>query len=288
MKLIKTFATAFLASTLAGSAFAADLPSRKAPPVMVAPAPIFTWTGFYVGANIGYGFGASNTNVGSLVLPPPATANHFANWNGGVSQGGGVLGGGQIGFNWQALPWLVAGVEADFQAADIKSTLNTIGTMPPGNGGTTQFAQITGGSRLDWFGTVRARLGVTIAPTLLLYATGGLAYGDVKNAAAAVVVNSTGSTIFGAGALNSVRTGWTAGAGAEWAFAQNWSAKLEYLYTDLGSSNVPLASFGTSGFYYACCTFVGSNTSSTKFHTVRAGLNYRFGWGAPAAVVAKY
>ena len=128
---LKTFAAALAATIISGSAFAADLPSRKVAPVM-APVPVFTWTGFYVGVNIGYGFGGSNTITGSDVYLGnyPATVpglNAAFNGNGG-SKLNGILGGGQIGYNWQ-MGSLVAGIETDIQGAGLKSS-NALGPIP--------------------------------------------------------------------------------------------------------------------------------------------------------------
>jgi len=114
-----------------------------------------------------------------------------------------VLGGGQIGYNLQLSPLFVAGLETDFQGASSHN--------------------------LDWFGTVRARLGITpFSPNLLIYGTGGFAYGEIRNGW------NNGN---GWNTVNNVGTGWTAGGGVEWAFLPNWSAKAEYLYTDLSGSN---------------------------------------------------
>jgi len=216
----KTLSTLVLCVALAsGSALAADLPSRKAAPASEPPAPIFSWTGLYVGANVGGGWGAS--------------------YRGG-SQGY-VLGGGQIGYNLQLSPLFVAGLETDFQGASSHN--------------------------LDWFGTVRARLGITpFSPNLLIYGTGGFAYGEIRNGW------NNGN---GWNTVNNVGTGWTAGGGVEWAFLPNWSAKAEYLYTDLSGSNN--GGWGTWG---------GSRHS--KSNTVRLGLNYHFNTYAAVPIFAKY
>jgi outer membrane immunogenic protein len=213
----KTLTSAAAIALVAGSAMAADLPSRKAAPVYVpAPPPIAMWTGFYAGLNIGGGWGA----------------------NGGNNNGG-VVGGGQIGYNYQFSQFL-AGVEADIQG--------------------TSMSHGRGNISLPWFGTVRGRVGYLVTPTLLLYGTGGFAYGGVE-----------------AFNQSNTRTGWTAGGGAEWMFMPNWSAKIEYLYTDLSAGGVQ----GGWGWNY------GYNRHP-QFNTVRAGVNYHFNFGAPAPIVAKY
>ncbi|MBG0807990.1 porin family protein [Methylosinus sp. H3A] len=164
-----------LSSTIAN---AADLPSRKASPDFVPPAVAFLWTGPYAGVNVGYGF---------------TDRSGFD----------GVLGGGQLGYNVQATPLFVLGLETDFQGTDISER----------SGGPFSRRR-----RIEWFGTARGRIGVTpFAVPALFYGTGGFAYGRAQPS-------------FGG---DGVRTGWTAGGGVEWAFRPDLSAKIEYLYTDL-------------------------------------------------------
>jgi outer membrane immunogenic protein len=231
-----TLALAALLGTTALAA-AADLPSRGYAPAPVYAAPIFTWTGFYIGLNAGYG-GDKNTY----------SINGFGNVASITS--GGFIGGGQIGYNYQfAGTAFVLGLEADLQATNIQGKVTILG--------------LGIGTKLDYLGTARARLGYAFLPNALFYVTGGLAYGSVKTNVANII--SFGGT----------NTGWTAGAGIEYALTQNWSLKTEYLYVDLGKKNsllFPGLSVGVK------------NTE----HIVRAGLNYRFNWGAPSAVVAKY
>jgi outer membrane immunogenic protein len=239
-----------LMATTAHAALAADLPSRKAPPMMPPPPPPpATWTGFYFGANAGGGWIDSYAKSG------------FRNgWNGAgwvpgavidnSSSDAGVVGGGQVGYNLQIHPLFVVGVEADIQASNV-------GDNQPG-----AFGVVRG---VDWFGTARARLGTTfLGPQLLVYGTGGFAYGDIRL-----------KHPVGVGSLSQTGTGWTAGGGVEWMFAPSWSAKVEYLYTDIGASD-----------------WGGFNTLEQRVHlqTVRAGVNYHFNLFAPppAPVVAKY
>lgn len=285
----KAFTGALAAVLMSGAAMAADLPSRKAA-VEVAPAPMFTWTGFYVGVNVGYASNVSNGNYGGLQVLPPATWNHLSNWGGGTGSGGGVIGGAQVGYNFQVLSNLVAGIEADIQGSSLKSSDNTIGAMPNGNGGSTQYALVGVEKRVEWFGTLRGRLGFTIVPTFLVYATGGLAYGNVKQNVIANAWNVAGaSAVIGGGSSGSTRLGWTAGGGVEWAFLPNWSAKFEYLHTDLGSTASVLGGAGAIGGYFACCgSYAGSHTTRTSFNTFRVGVNYRFGGFGAAPVVARY
>lgn len=247
---MKRFLLGALLATTAHAALAADLPSRKAPPMLPPPPPPPMWTGFYLGANVGYGWLDNYTRANSI------TGWNGAGWVAGApnvadngSSNGGVVGGGQVGYNLQFHPAWVVGVEADIQAANI-------GDNGPSFLGTTR--------AVDWFGTVRARVGTTLfSPELLIYGTGGFAYGDVRLKHALV------------GTLGQTGTGWTAGGGLEWLFAPNWSAKVEYLYTDIGASD-----------------WGGFNNFEQRVHiqSVRAGVNYHFNLFAPppAPVMAKY
>ncbi|QGM97590.1 outer membrane protein [Methylocystis parvus] len=270
---MKKLALIAAASFAAGSAFAADLPSRKEAPVYVPPPPLITWTGFYAGVNIGGGWSANSVNPNSLAPYANNVTGAIAFLPGNSSGGntaGGVVGGGQIGYNYQMGAFLV-GLETDFQGSSMNSGGSNNYAVYPGGGaflgpvGSTWVPLTSGGNNgvsLSWIGTVRGRAGYLITPTLLAYATGGFAYGGLS-------ANANG--------YSNTRTGWTVGGGAEWLFMPNWSAKVEYLYTDLSGSG----STGAWGWNW------GYNRHP-NFHIVRAGVNYHFNWGAAAPVVAKY
>lgn len=304
------FVAAALAATVSGSALAADLPSRKAAPVMVAPAPIMTWTGFYAGLNAGYGWAAdpSTRLVGSTAFVDPALAGAFVNLPPAAALGasgvaraskGGLIGGGQIGFNYQMSPSLLVGLEADIQAVAAGATNGAIANAiniaaPPGPAGRAHISNIATSSKLDYLATVRGRFGLLATPSLLVYATGGLAFGQASASASIVqtVTNPPGPAVqpvFGAASTSATRLGWALGAGGEWKFAANWSAKLEYLYYDLGSltNNVVLTQFGPPGPALQSIT-VSQARTRLNGHVVRAGLNYHFNCCAAAPVVAKY
>jgi outer membrane immunogenic protein len=272
---------------VAGSAFAADLPSRKAPPVYIPPPPSFSWNGLYGGVNIGYGFGNGDQETGGIayitgvrnVLPGSSALGGSSNLNG-------VLGGGQVGYNWQFSPWLVFGIETDIQASDVHDTVTSSGAVQDAFGGHIQSANST--KSVDWFGTVRGRIGVTpFIPNLLIYGTGGFAYGGVNHGvgfADNFNGNFTGLSSVGTGQYDSTSTGWTAGGGIEWSPLSfpAWSVKIEYLYVDLGNTSVTgVSNTGNPAFG-------GTYSSPTRFHTVRAGLNWHFNPFAPAPIVAKY
>lgn len=289
---LKTFAATLAATTIAGSAFAADLPARKAPPAYVAPPPIMTWSGFYIGLNAGAMFGEQNStriestsllagNANAAALAALGTGTFGTN-NNGVS----FIGGAQIGWNWQAGS-LVAGLEADIQGIVGRRQQQanaTIGAV----GGATILQVVPTGGQLEWLGTVRGRLGFALSPTWLLYATGGLAYGGVSNGNNGFAqVSLAGPALAGLGVGNntsSTRLGWTVGGGAEWMISPNWSVKAEYLYYDLGTrSTFGAVTDGASGV-----TYLAYRTSQrTNGHIARLGLNYHFNWGA-APVVARY
>ncbi|MBS7545806.1 outer membrane protein [Ancylobacter oerskovii] len=193
-----------LAAAIAVPASAADL-SYPAPAAYAPPAPVFTWTGFYLGANAGYGWGEADFSDDT----------------------NGFLGGIQAGYNWQfAGSPLVVGVETDIQATNIESPTFS----------------------LDYFGTVRARLGWAV-DQFLIYGTGGFAY-------------ARGNYEIGGLSNKQTNTGWTIGAGGEYAFSPNWSVKAEYLYLDLGSE-----SYETVG---------GPIDVGTTANILRLGVNYKF------------
>jgi outer membrane immunogenic protein len=261
-------------SLLATGAMAADMAPRytKAPPVVAA---VYNWTGFYVGGNVGYSWGRSRddstlTNGAGTVL---FTSSDRANMDG-------VIGGAQIGYNWQVQNW-VWGLEADIQGSDQKGSrffTCPTGVCTPPFGVIAVFpgpaVPVTLDQKLSWFGTVRGRVGILATPTVLFYATGGLAYGEVKTtetigAAAAVFSNSD------------TRVGYTVGAGVEGVISGNWTAKLEYLWVDLGR---------TSGTFVTAIPALGGGVLSSNYSSritdniVRVGVNYKFG----GPVVAKY
>jgi outer membrane immunogenic protein len=248
------------------SALAADLGARtytKAPAMAAAN----NWSGLYIGGNVGYGWGNNSTDF--AFLPSPVEFEGDNNTTLGARSSG-VIGGAQLGYNWQ-IGSLVTGLEADIQGSGIKgsarATPTVVGTAIP-----DPISVLSSEPKLSWFGTVRGRLGVTVTPDLLLYGTGGLAYGRVD--ASANWFSSDGSFQAQAPAsVSKTKVGWTAGAGAEWMFARNWSAKLEYLYIDLGSDSAignvtinqvlnPLAAVGY--------------TWHTRENIVRVGVNYHF------------
>lgn len=274
MKKLLLGSAALVVLVTAGSAMAADLEVKA--PVYKAPvmAPVYNWSGFYVGGNLGYSFGHASTDWTIAGVPVGSTSQNMD----------GILGGLQAGYNWQSSNW-VLGLEADIQATgqqgsssiadSISTTTTTNPCLPfascPTTTTTTTTAALTNQEKLPWFGTLRGRLGLTPSDRWLVYATGGLAYGEIDtNGTLTVGVASTAVSI------NTTRVGWTVGGGIEGALWDNWTAKLEYLYIDLGS--VANTYTGIGPF-----TPITTNTHVTD-NIVRVGINYRFG----GPVVARY
>jgi len=262
MKKIMLGSVAALA--LASPAFAADMAPRmytKAAPVV---APIYNWSGFYAGIHAGYTFG-DRTTVDTTGVLPVNIGNVATGARApfvGVNRDG-FIGGGQMGWNWQAnSPW-VWGLEADISYTDVRSTTNFVTLLPPANSPLNNSLS----SRMEYFGTVRGRLGYAWDRTMI-YATGGLAYGQIENAA---VFNNAANAVQFAGSTRNTKTGYTVGGGIEHAWMANWTVKAEYLYYDLGRNDVTVAAIPGVG--------TGAYISSFKNdgHIVRAGLNYKFG-----------
>ena len=250
-----------LAALGSASALAADLGPRAYTKAPMMAAPVSSWQGFYIGGNVGYGWGGDGRTDFSF-LPDPVT---FDTLNATLdTKPKGVLGGAQIGYNWQ-MGSLVTGFEADIQGSGIKGSAQPIPAVSPVTG-PQGFVVLRANHELSWFGTVRGRLGATITPDLLLYGTGGLAYGGIKAGADLDATAEIGRDPF-ASTVNKTKAGWTAGAGAEWMFARNWSAKAEYLFVDLGKVSDTKFDGPLFGVNY---------TWHTRENIVRAGVNYHF------------
>jgi len=266
------------------------------------PPPPPLWTGLYVGLNAGGAWSASN-NVqisGADLWDNPGTGWGLASalsatsWLGGGNNGG-FIGGGQIGYNYQFTGAFVAGIEADIQGVTSNGTaVDSVGAGVDPISGFTFVTQAQVRRSLDYLGTVRGRIGFLFTPTLLAYATGGLAYGGVNLTTYHSTIDTFG--LFpgsGVGAYSDTRVGWTVGGGLEWMFNPNWSAKVEYLYYDLGHATVNksfVAGADPTGALGGAIPYAYAPYTTARFdgHVVRAGVNYHFNLGAPAPVVAKY
>lgn len=253
MKLILASFAFILASS---TAYAADAIVEE--PVAVLAPDTFSWTGGYIGVNAGY--------AGGKFKHPFALTQRFegdeiedVNSLGGSLDvtSSGFVGGVQAGYNWQFANGFVLGAEADFQGSTLKGEVSgDIGN----NFGNISFEA---GTKVQWWGTVRARLGYAATDRFLVYGTGGLAYGKVKSYYDLDLGGGNGAS----GSSSKTRAGWTVGAGAEYAITNNWTLKSEYLYTDLGKNTI--FSYTDEGTDF-------SVRNNVKFHTVRVGLNYKF------------
>ena len=256
-----------MAVSLSGAALAADIPVRtpyyKAPGV-VAPV-VYNWSGFYVGGNIGYGRMETDTTIisGTTTFPTGTVLTS--------ARSKGVLGGGQIGYNWQWGNW-VLGFEGEYDAANLNGTARSVGVGAGFSDATYQ---------AKWIGLATGRLGYAWN-NWLLYAKGGGAW----------VRNDAGSNTFTAGGTlttvtsgRETRDGWTIGGGIEWGLGNNWSAKVEYNHIDLGSATVGrTVTLSTNPVLLPVGT-VALRTGNVDIDMVKFGLNYRFNW---APVVARY
>lgn len=236
-----------LAALVAGPAMAADLPVRG--PVYKSPPPmVYNWTGFYGGVNVGYSWGRQTND---WTAPGFFAVSEGQNMNG-------VVGGVQWGYNWQIGNW-VLGTESDFQGSAQRGSTTYCVTA---GCGTTVSAE----HRMPWFGTSRTRIGYLPSQNLLLYVTGGLAYGQVRS----------DYSLFAAGLgvgqsdFKDIRAGYTVGGGIEGAFGGGWSAKLEYLWVDLGTATSTTSIGGV---------VVDTYSSRVTDNIVRIGLNYKLGGG---------
>ncbi len=276
---MRTLALAAAALVFMGSAYAADRPLTaaplKAPPLMPPP---FNWGGWYIGLNAGAGWtreSFATAPQATLVTSPFDSSTQWGTSLNGSSTTG-FTGGGQVGYNWPSTGPVVVGVEADIESfggkASNNSTFLALPIPPPSATVTNSIS-----SKTPWVATLRGRLGTTsiINPTVLVYATAGLAMGqqDVTG----VVNTSVGATqiesfLF---SISDTRFGWTAGAGIEWALTNNWSIGAEWLYINLTSSGqTSLTTFLGPG---ARATDAMSLTpSSEQLSIIRARVNYKF------------
>jgi outer membrane immunogenic protein len=248
--------TAFLA--VAVNAQAADL-RAKAPYLKAPVAMVYDWTGFYLGVNAGVGLGRNNQ---TLAVP------NFPSFEQSYLSPQGALGGVQIGYNWQTnsiVGPLVLGVEADIQGTGMRDDYTCLLTCRTAPEVTGRFDQ-----RLDWFGTVRGRVGIANGP-VLSYVTGGFAYGSVKTSVTETILGVPSGTF----TSDKTRGGWTIGSGVEAALGGGWTAKIEHLYVDLGNRS---DTFVLGGFPQKLDTEIRENI-------FRAGLNYRIGGSSAYAPV---
>ncbi|MCP4619035.1 MAG: porin family protein [Bradyrhizobium sp.] len=258
----------------ADSALAADLPAQtytKAP--VVAP-PVYNWTGFYIGGEVGGRWSDSTWRTDALLTPNGPIGNRTGDIPAGFDSSS-VRAGGYVGYNWQVSPAFVLGIEGDAAWGDNnKSRLGIPGTWSPGT--PLAFLQPDSSSvSLGWDAAVRARLGWLVAPNVMLFAAGGAAWQDVTVGASC---QNTGSwcSIARNVSFNTTKSGWTVGGGVEAKVWTNWLARVEYRYSDFGST--------AYAFFPSTIDAVYMH-HDLKTQIVSFGLAYQFGGGP---VVAKY
>ncbi len=232
-----------LIATIAGAGIAhgADLPTAY--PAYKAPAMaplLYDWSGLYVGANFGYGFGRATGDISGAGGGSSSISQDLP----------GVLGGVQVGYNWQSGHW-VSGLESDIQfSAQENSNTTACAT-----------ASCTRNDSMPWFGTTRARFGYA-ANRWLIYATAGVAYGEAESE---ITVSSGGASA--TGSKSDIRAGLALGGGVEVGLTRHWTARLDYLYLDTGDidNTATLAGVGTI-----------NGTARLHNNVVRGAINYRF------------
>ena len=245
---------------LAGAGSAADMPTKA--PIVAAAAP-FSWTGCYVGGHVGWAWGQKDVSAGEIL---PNFDTQFRGFGADID---GFLGGVQAGCNHQLSPSWVIGVEGQFSWSDIKGDFSTDPFLFAKSAGRGTFT-----AKTDWIGTLAARVGYAW-DRWMIYGKVGIAWAHDKYS----LVRTEPVDPFSVTA-SETRTGWMLGAGVEYAFYSNWSAKLDYNFLDFGNERITLLG-----------TFRGTNRVTPavdidqQVHLVKFGLNYRFNWGA---VTARY
>jgi outer membrane immunogenic protein len=235
------------------SANAADLPVPAPAPAYKAPAVIvpstYNWTGFYIGGNVGYGWGTSKPGTISFYDPIDTFQGSQLGINASPK---GVVGGVQAGYNYQ-INSLVLGIEADWSASGMKGSVTDVANA------------YTATTKIDWLATARARAGFAM-DRALIYVTGGVAAGHVKNE---LIDSSHSGTVFTTES-SATHVGWTVGGGAEYAVMPNWTVKAEYLYADLGSKEFNFYENGLGGWP----RITGKAAVTTSI--ARVGANFKF------------
>jgi len=241
---------------------------------MVLKGPIrspWTWAGFYLGGNIGYAWGKSNTDTafGDVLSGGQLFATNSSN------QLDGAVGGAQAGYNFVAGN-LLAGIEADLNYSGQRAGLTSTcpgGVCNPALVGVIADPSVQAiseqGQKLEWFATLRGRLGLTVTPDAIVYATGGLAVGEIMTAGTVFGFDGDGNPVNTIVGSHNTKAGWTVGGGLEGRLFDNWTARVEYLYLDLGSVTTVPATAPNA-------TVATAFNSRITDNLVRLGVNYKF------------
>ncbi len=264
------------ALALTGSAaLAADLSSP--PP----PVPAFTWTGIYIGGQIGYIWGSGKLNY--TIIDP--FDNVFGTTGAGGSPGG-VIGGGHAGYQYQINQWVI-GIEGTVDGTNLNNTVASY--FPTAFGGSI----VTANTSADIQGSIRGRAGFAF-DRALIYATGGVAFGGYTTTYTlagntnSLSGNNGGNTVSGSNSFSNSRVGWTVGGGIDYALTNNWSIFAEYRYTNFGTISSPgLAAAGFATAPGLTNAALNSNRTINQ-NQVQGGFSYKFDMPSPAPVVAKY
>jgi outer membrane immunogenic protein len=269
--------SAIAALVMAAPATAADMPVKARP--LPPPPPVFSWTGFYIGAHVGGAWGTTESSlknvsatfcefgfcetdsIGGFVIPISQT------------QTNGFLGGVQGGYNWQVAPWLVLGVEAQFSWTDLQGTSPCV-------------LILACNTNHDWITTLAGRVGFTY-DRLMVYFKGGVAWSKADYSASLSLGNNLGQFGNFSTSVSDTRFGAMFGTGIEYAFWGNWSAKIEYNYIRFRNEDYTFPLSFAEGPFSLNLGF--DTTIKEHIHLVKAGVNYRFDWGKyPVAVRAAY
>jgi outer membrane immunogenic protein len=263
------------------AASAADLPARtytKAPII----APVYNWTGFYVGVNAGGAWGQSDPATTTVFSPVGyfalSSVGAIATAGAQRANSSGFTGGLTAGYNWQASNF-VLGIESDFNYFGVRGS-STSGPVLYPCCAPTSFT-VNSSVSSDWLATVRGRVGFLATPALLLYGTGGLAVANVKSN---FLFTDTFATARESASIDRTRYGWTAGVGAEYALMNGWSVKAEYLYVDLGRESTTSTNLTAFTPPIAFPANVFTHSVDLRSNIVRVGANYKFG----GPLVAQY
>jgi outer membrane immunogenic protein len=278
-------ASVFVGVLMGGAAMSTERPSPAS--YKAAPAKLYSWEGFYLGANAGYAWrsnsnldlGANGVQTGVFLDGPAQLAAQLAGLAPSELNTKGSLAGGQIGYNWQ-VGGVVWGIETDFDGTHIsgsaiRNSNNPVIGFPPFSIQTN----FLGSQSLDTFGTLRGRIGWTPFDRNLLYATAGLAYGHASADVGISQIEVRGDTFTASGGTAAkTLSGWTIGGGWEWGLAANWSIKTEYLYYDLETlhyTSNPIFGTAFAGPRFTLTTF--NPSTEFKGSIFRVGLNWRLG-----------
>jgi outer membrane immunogenic protein len=244
------------------------------------------WTGFYVGADLGANLLAPGSSRGTMAHTgrnnlggATAVAGPTTTWFTNDHAPGNLLGGLSIGYDQRITAQIVAGLVADLNFAQISNTGSAGSVVPVGvNATVAHTVTVAVTQKTDWFATLRGRVGITpFTPNLLLYGTGGLAFGRTDNSVSVRDTYAIPAVIVGNTSERRNKAGWTAGAGAEYAFASKWAIKAEWLYVDLGRSTVNGVNNVELVGPVPFPIFTTSQAVRNDFHVIRVGVNYRLG-----------